>query len=470
MRKVSFLSIPIGVILILFQFKVTAQTDSSVHRFSVQQCIDYALKNNLQVKNAILDLKIQEQVNRNVTALAYPQIAGSIAATHFPNVGVQSFPNFIAAATYGVLTQEGVKDGNGNPIQSPADFGFIQAAFGTKWNASTSITLSQILFDGQVFVGLQARKATLNFQSKAIQLTEENIKTNIYKIYYQLAASKTQTDLLDANVERLQKLSHDVTELYKNGFAEKLDIDKATVQLTNLQTEKLSALNSIGNGYLGLKLLMGMPINDSLILTETIDENKIKDGLLNEGNYQYADRIDYQYLSIAKDLGTYNIRRYKLSKLPSLLLSGSLSKQAQRNQFDFFGKGQWFTSSFIGLNINVPIFDGFAKEANLQKAKIELQQTENQVTNLKLSIDNEVAVATNNYHNAINTLDVQKKNMDLAEQIYNQTKKKYEMGTGSNTEITNAQADLKVSQSNYINAMYNAIIARVDYMKAIGKL
>ena len=470
MSKVSFFSIPVCLMILFFYSSATAQTESSKHEFSVQQCIEYAIKNNLQVKNAILDLKIQEQVNRNVTALAYPQISGSIATTHFPNVTVQSFPNFIAAATYGVLTQEGVKDGDGNPIVAPTDFGFVQAAFGTKWNASAGVSLSQILFDGQVFVGLQARKATLNFQSKAIEVTEETIKTNIYKIYYQLAASKTQIDQLDANVLRLQKLQHDVTELFKNGFAEKLDIDKATVQLTNLQTEKTSALNSISNGYLGLKLLMGMPVTDSLILTETIDENKIKEGLLNEGSYQYTDRKDYQYLSIAKDLGGYNVRRYKLSKLPSVSLSSSFSKLAQRNRFDFFGKGQWYSSSFIGLNINVPIFDGFAKDANMQKAKLELQQTENQVTNLKLSIDNEVAIATNNYHTAINTLDVQKKNMDLAEQIYNQTKKKYEMGTGSNTEITNAQADLKIAQSNYINAMYTAIIAKVDYLKAIGKL
>ncbi len=469
MSKVFFVSIMICVVL-FFTIPGMAQKDSSVHAFTVQQCIDYAMKNNVQVKNALLDVKIQEQINRNVTAAAYPQINGTISATHFPNVTVQSFPNFIAAATYGVLTAEGVKDGDGNTIVAPADFGYVQAAFGTKWNASAGITLSQLLFDGQVFVGLQARKATMNWKAKAVEVTQEAIKANIYKIYYQLAASKTQTDQLDANVQRLEKLQHDVTELYKNGFAEKLEIDKATVQLTNLQTERTSALNSINNGYLGLKLLMGMPVTDVLTLTDSYDENKVKEGLLNEGSYQYEDRKEYQYLTMARDLGAFNVRRYRLSKLPTVALSGSYSKLAQRNQFDFFGKGQWFSSSFIGLNINVPIFDGFAKDANMQKAKLELQQTDNQISNLKQTIDNEVAVAENNYHNAINTLDVQKKNMDLAEQIYNQTKTKFEAGTGSNLEISNAQADLKVAQSNYINAMYTAIIAKVDYMKAIGKL
>ncbi|MEO7210531.1 MAG: TolC family protein [Chitinophagaceae bacterium] len=145
-------------------------------------------------------------------------------------------------------------------------------------------------------------------------------------------------------------------------------------------------------------------------------------------------------------------------------------KSAQRNTFDFFSKGEWFTSSYIGLNINIPIFDGFAKASNIRKSALELQQTENQIESLKQSIDNDVVQATNNYRNAVASMDLQKQNMQLAESVYNQSKKKYEIGTGSTTEITNAQADLRVAQSNYINALYNAIIAKIDYEKATGLL
>lgn len=101
---------------------------------------------------------------------------------------------------------------------------------------------------------------------------------------------------------------------------------------------------------------------------------------------------------------------------------------------------------------------------------MELTQTNNQIDNLQLSIDNEVAQARINFRSAISTMNYQKKNMDLAEDVYNQTKKKYEIGSGSNTEITSAQTDLVTAQTNYINALYTAIIAKVDYLKAIGKL
>jgi outer membrane protein len=442
----------------------------SIHRFSVKQSVDFAVKNSAQVKNALLAVSIQEQTNKEVTSAAYPQINGSVSGTYNPNVAVQTFPNFIAAATYGVLESEGVKNGSGAPIVSPSDFGLIEAQFGTKYNASAGVNLSQLLFDGQVFVGLQARKTSMDWSRKNVEVTEENIKANIYKIYYQLVAGKTQIELLDANIARLEKLSHDTKELYKNGFAEKLDVNKVDVQIANLRTEKTRALSNIENGYYGLKMLMGMPMRDSLILTDTLDHAFIREGVLETDNYNYSDRVEYQYAELGRKLNQYNIKRYQLSRIPTVSLDGSYSKNAMRNKFDFFGRGDWFTFSSINLRINVPIFQGFAIKSRVDKARLELKQTENTIENLKLTIDNEVKTAQVTFKSAIQSLDYQQQNMELAEEVYEQTKKKYEVGTGSNLEITAAQTDLKSAQTNYLNALYDAIIAKINYLKAVGKL
>lgn len=458
-----------SVLSLLMLVGATHAQKANRYEFSVQQAVAFAQKNNVQVKNALLAIQAQMQTNKEITASALPTISGSIVANHFPNVAVQTLPNFISPATYQVLVNEGVKDGNGNPIQMPGDFGFIAAQFGTKWNSTVGVSLQQLLFDGQVFIGLQARKASIDFQEAAAKVTEENIKTNIYKVYYQLVVSKTQIELLDANIKRLQKLDYDVRALYKNGFAERIDIDKIEVQLNNLSTEKIKAMNSIAMGYIGLKTLIGMPAADTLVLTDTLDYNQIKEDVTSQ-EYNYEDRKDFQYLTSAKQLNNYNVKRYELSKLPTIALGASYSKLAQRNQFNFFGKGDWFTASSIGLNISVPIFSGFAKDARIKKAKIELQQTSNQLENLKLNIDQSVEQARLKYKIAIATLDFQKNNMALAEKVYQQTKKKYEAGTGSNTEINAADVDLKAAQTNFISALYDAIIARVDYLTATGKL
>lgn len=427
---------------------VQAQTPTR-HEFSIQQTVDYARRNNTQVKNALLNVQIQQQTNREITSAALPNVSGSIGVTNFLQLPVSLLPGEIF----------------GQPAGS-----FIPVKFGTKYNSTANVQLQQLLFDGQVFIGLQARKTSIEFQNKNVEVTEEAIKSNIHKIYYQLVVSKTQLELLDANIKRLVKLKHDANELYKNGFAEKLDVDKVSVQLANLETEKSRALNSIEIGYLGLKTLMGMPIKDTLILTDKINEDQIRKDISADTSYDYNARKEFQYAQLGKTLNEFNIRRYKLSYLPSLSFTGSYSKNAQRNSFSFFGKGDWFTTSFVALNLNIPIFDGFAKDARVKKAKIELQQTENNISNLKLSIDNEVAQSQINFKTALATIGVQKQNMQLAETVYSQTKKKFEVGTGSNTEITAAQTDLVTAQTNYINALYAAIIARVDYLQATGKL
>jgi outer membrane protein len=451
--------------------RATGDTASTTrHELSVQQVVDYAKKNNVEVKNALLDIKYQEQVNREITSRAYPSINGSLGTTYNPNVATTVLPNFISPSVYQVLIDQAVKDGNGNPIVMPNDFGFINAQFGTKFSASAGISLSQILFDGQVFVGLQARDAVIKFAQKNAEVTEEMIKTNIYKVYYQLVVSKTQVELLDANISLLEKLAKDTRIIYENGFAERLDVDKVSVQLTNLQTEKNRVLNTISNGYYGLKVLIGMPVAHELVLTDTLSDEMIKAGVLENSIYSYEDRKEYQYAQIGKELNEYNIRRYKLSQVPTVTLNGNYAKSAQRDKWNFFGKGEWFTISSVNLNINVPIFNGFYTKSKIAQARIDLQKTENQISALQLSIDNEVATAKNDIRSAISRMDFQKKNMELAEKVYQQTKKKYESGTGSQTEINTAQTDLKTAQTNYINALYDAIIAKVDFMKATGKL
>lgn len=470
--KQQFLKTSMFCVVLLVALGATAQTPPTVNKyaFSVQQAVDFATKNNVQVKNALLNLKNQAQVNREVTAAALPTLSGNINSVYNANIAVQTIPDFISPATYGVLINEAVRNGNtGQPITMPNSFGSVAAQFGTKFNTTAALSLQQLLFDGQVFIGLQARKTSIDFQTKNVEVTEEAIKANIYKIYYQLVVGKTQIDIFDANIARLEKLLSDTKAMFANGFAEKLDINKINVQLANLKTQKASAENAIATGYLGLKVLMGMPLKDSLILTDKITEEQIKAGILVD-SYQYSDRKDFQYAELGKKLNEFNVRRYKLSYLPTVALSGNYAKNAQRNKFDFFGKGDWFTVSSIGLNISVPIFSGFAKDARVKQAQISLEQTNNTLANFKNQIDNEVSQASMNLKVALATIDYQRQNRELAETVYDQTVKKFQAGVGSNTEITAAQADKTTAESNYINALYSAIIAKIDYQKAIGKL
>lgn len=456
-----------GLLMVLAYSTANAQER---HAFSVKEAVDYATKNSARVKNALIDIDLQVQQNREITARALPNINSNVDVNYYPKVPVQSFPNFIAAATYGVLVDEGVRDGSGNAIVSPGDFGFIQAQFGTKYTASVGVSLRQTLFDGQVFIGLQARKAAIDYAKAAAAVTQEDIKANIHKIYYQVVVGRQQISSIDANIALTEKLLYNTNEMFKNGFAEKLDVNKAEVTLTNLRTEKLRVENQLQSGLLGLKLLMGMPAKDELVLTDSLSDSELRDNVV-DASYTYGDRKDYQQLELGRKLGEFDVRRWKLSKLPTASLFTSYSKNAQRNKFDFFNFNEkWFSTALIGVNVNIPIFQGFAADARIKSAQLRLQQTENTMQGMRLMIDSEVEQARILMRTALASIDFQRRNMQLAEQVYEQTRKKYEQGLGSNIEITNAQTELRLAQNNYYGALYDAIIAKIDYLRSTGKL
>jgi outer membrane protein TolC len=432
--------------VVLFSSPAMAQ---QVNTFTVKDAVDYALKHSSQVKNALIDIQIQRETNKEITAQAYPQINVNLTLNDY-----LSLPTSLVPAEFG----------GGTPGT------FIPLRFGTKYNASGAFDLQQILFDGQVFIGLMAKKTAIEFSTRSAEVTNELIKANIHKIYYQLVVGKKQIESIDANITRFDKLLSDTKEIYKNGFAEKLDVDKVEVQLNNLRTEKVKAENQVEAGMAGLKFLMSMPQKDLLVLADTLNEAELKTNILDQP-YNYADRKEFQVLTLAEKLGAFNVRRYQLSKLPTLSGFLNYSKNAQRNSFDFLKvSGPWFKTGLIGLKVAIPIFNGGATNARIQKAKLELRKTQNNLEQLKLSVDNDIEVSRIRMRSALVTMDSQKKNIELAEQVYRTTKLKYEQGLGSNQEIYNAQTELKVAQNNYYSSLYDAISAKIDYLKAAGKL
>ena len=295
---------------------------------SAKEAIEFAKKNSIPVKKALEDIRIQQQVNREVTASALPQVNGSF---NFTAVSIRKLPTSLLPGEF-----------FGQPAGT-----YVPLKFGVQYSSLLGADLSQILFDGQVFVGLKARKSAMDLSRKTAEVTEENIAVSIYKLYYQLLIAKTQVDLYHDNIERFEKLYHDTREIYKNGFAEKLDVDKVSVTLTNLRTDSLKLMTQMDNGYLGLKVLLGMPIKDSLVLTDQITEEIVKQDILDTA-YRYEDRREFQMLQLGKQLNEFNVQRYKLMAIPTVSAFGNYYANAQRNEFKDLATGQWFQQSSIG--------------------------------------------------------------------------------------------------------------------------
>jgi outer membrane protein TolC len=198
---------------------------------------------------------------------------------------------------------------------------------------------------------------------------------------------------------------------------------------------------------------------------------QVKEGLLDE-NFSYEDRNEIKLLNKSKQLQGYDIKRYKLSYFPTVSAFLGLQKTGQRSS-ETGGNNKpwfWYNTNQVGLSINVPIFDGFQKKYKIKQSQLTLEKLENTLDNTKKGIDLEKTLAQNTLSNAILNMDMQEENMKLAEKVYNTEKKKYEAGLGSSFDILQSDTALQQAQSNYFKSLYDAIIARISYLKALGKL
>lgn len=457
------------VVLLLIGNTVSAQQR---YEITAKEAVDIAFKNVADIKNAQLDYKITDAKNKEITGMAFPQVSASLSGNHYLSLPLIQFPDATELSVYDVLKREGVKDGSGNPITADGELVARNFSFFSPWNVNVGATVQQLLFEPQVFVGLQAKKSLLEASGLQIKLAEDKVREAVYKSYYAVLISEKQLVFVQQSRQRLAKLAHDMGVMYKNGFAEQLDIDKANVSLNNTKTIENQLQNGITIGYAVLKMTLGLSQSDSLILKDTLSSDQIKEGLLDE-SFSYDDRNEIKLLNKTKELQGYDIKRYKLSYFPTVSAFYGYQKTGQRNAVDANANSEpwfWYNTSQVGLNISIPIFDGGQKKFKIQQSQFALNKVENTLDNAKKGIDLERTVAKNTLSNAVLSMDMQEENMLLAQKVYDTEKKKYEAGLGSSFDILQSDTALQQAQSNYFKSMYDAIIAKVSYLKALGKL
>lgn len=442
-----------------------------VYEITAKGAVDIAFKNVAALKNAKLDYKKAQALNKEVTGMALPQVSGSLQGTHYLSLPQIQFPDATELAIYDVLKREGVRDASGNPITKDGEFAIRNFSFFTPWNVSGGLSVNQLLFEPQVFVGLEARKALLENSHLQIKLIEDSLKATVYKSYFAVLISQRQLGFIQESIKRLEKLASDQNEMFKNGFVEKLDIDKTTVNLNNTRTIELQLLTAVNIGMAVLKMNLGLHQLDSLVLKDSLTPDYIKEGIL-EDNFRYEDRNEIKLLNSVVKLQGYDIRRYKLSYYPTVAAFYNFQRNGQRRASEN-GQSQpwfWYSTNLIGLNVTVPIFDGFQKKYKIRQSQFTLEKVQNTLDQAMKGIDLERTISKNTLTNAILIMDAQEKNMELAQRVYNTVKKKYEQGLGSSVEILLADTDFQQAQSNYFRALYDAIVAKISYQKALGQL
>lgn len=465
MLKLKSYTLLLALSVIVFHAKAQEAKSNS---FSLQQSIDYAYKNSPNYLNAQSDVLMAKYKRKEVLGMAMPQIGASVDMKNFMKIPTSVLPNFVSPAVYGGLVQAGVAPYDPQKL-SPDGYDPIAANFGTTFQAQAGASASLLVFSADYLIGLKATKEYISLMNINVTRSKTDLVSQVSKAYYSVLVNKQRIALLDANITKLEKLLNDTKAFNKQGFVEQIDVDRLEVAFNNLTTEKQKIERLISLSENVLKFQMGYAGTDNLILTDSLSISDKED--ISISKIDITKRSEYQMLEVQQRLNSINVKRLKYGYLPSLVAYSSFNYSGQRNDLKFFTKEHvWYPTALLGGTLSLSIFDGFQRHYKIQQAKLDFKKGENSMKNLQLAIELEGASAAVNYNNAALSLQVQKRNLELAQNVYNVSQKKYEQGVGSNIEVINAQQSLKESQANYFNAVYDMLVYKIDYLKATGSL
>ncbi len=419
-------------------------------QMSLQQATDYALEHNQTILNAQLDIDVAEGVVKENIATGLPQINANLDLAYNFALPVSFLPSeFIPGAPPGEQ---------------------VAVAFGTKYSGNASVGASQMVFDGVFFVGLEAAKTYKELSTKNHIKSKIDVVEAVSKAYYTVLVNKLTLDLVEKNYGRLDTLLQETKDMYENGFAEKIDVSRIQVQFNNIKVNQENTIRVLGIAESLLKFQIGMPINEDIILTDELTLDMFNDAI--DNSFGYEQRVEYSILQTQERLALLDIKRTKVEYLPKVDLYATLGAIAGTgSSASLFNIGnEWFDFGLAGVRMNLPVFDGLRKHRVLQQKKAKLAQVHNNYSLLKNSINLEIEQKKVAYENSVKIMNVQLENMKLSQEVYDITKEKYQAGVGSNIEVITADADYKEAQTNFFVALYNALIAKVDYKKSIGKL
>ena len=436
------------ILITIFTFALTANAQG-VKSLTLKEAINYALENKADAQKAKLKVENSEYQIQEVRSRALPQISAN------------------GGLTYNPIIQTTVIDGAG--FGQPGTT--IQAAFGQKWNSVAGVSLTQNLFDQSVFTGLKAAKSTREFYQINAQLTEEQVIERVANSYYQIYVQRQNLGVLDNMYQNTVKVKNIIQGQFDNGLAKKIDLDRIIVKISNIKTQRQQVLNGVQIQENALKFYMGMPIENAIEIPKAAFE--VTPMALTEVP-NTANRTEFLLLKKQEELLEYQKKSVIAGYYPTLSLSAGYNYIGQGPKMPLGAKPAdgvyWSDFSSIGLNLRVPIFSGFDTRSKIRKADVELRSIKEDLKDTKLGLDLAFANAKTQINNSLITIENQKENAKLAQEVLENTRNNYVQGLATLTDLLDAENALTEAQNNYTSAILDYKLAEIQLIKSKGEL
>lgn len=438
---------PLRCCLLLFFILIIGKINAqqTLHTLTLEKCIDYALRNNLKIRQAGLSQKESHYRISEVKSKILPQISGNGSVDRNLAIPTMILPGELVGAP-----------GTKIPVQ-----------MGTKNVLDFSVRLEQVIYDPNLFQGMKIARTDSELHQLRGLLTEDETIYNVSHVFYGLMGSAEELKDIDTMLSKQTSLAEIVSEKVEKGITRQVDLNRIQVNVNNLKLKKKGIANVLFQQNNYLKTLIGMPVEEVLNIDYVLSASgNTPDSMISTLDSSY---IELLILKKEKEMAGHLIRQEKNKYMPTLsgLVSGGYQFQSDQLRLT---KDPWYNSVAVGVRLNIPLFDGFAKRNKIQQYNLQKQHIDFQIRDMQQGIMFSKLNAINQLNNSLSSIEEQKKNLLLAEDNYYKTSLLYNQGLIDIIDVFGTESTLLDTKIEYTRELINYKKAKVDLLKALGKL
>ena len=445
MRRTIF-----SLVLFLIGGQMLIAQESKTTGLSLQECVQMAVKKNINVKTARIDDEKSRIKKGEALAALLPKI------------------NFNSSLTDNILLPTTVLPGEflGKPGT------MVPLQMGSTYSASASLSINQVLYNQTALTAVKLLKKYIDVSGLSVDKASEDIAFEVAKLYALGQTTAEQRKLIDKNISNTERL-RDITKItVDNGIGKQVDLDRVNVNLENLYTQQSNTQATQEQQLNMIKYMIDLPLDQDIILTDTAGMQFLKD----EPKLQtdFSNHVTIRLLESQKEISILNKKVITNGYLPTLSLSGQAAYQGLQEKFGTYFKNssdnKWYPYANFTVTLAVPVFDGFDKRSKSRQANLDIQKAQETLDNTKQSFSMNYKNAMNNYTNNKNTVRRQKQNLELAEKVYQETTLKYKEGMAAMSSLLQDEMSLTSAQGGYLTALYNFKEAELKIMSLNGEI
>jgi len=417
-----------------------------LQKYSLQQCLDFAVNNSYAAHKAQLDVRESDYQTKEARSGVLPQINAS-----------GSFDNNIVLPTMMMPGEIIGEPGTQLPVQ-----------IGTKNTLDLSVAAEQIIFAPSLFTGIKIAKNNGELQQLRAKMTKEEIIFDVSYVFYDILNSMQELDNINYMVTRQDSLSLLMKRRVEENITREVDLNRVTVNLTNLRARSENIKNTISQQKRYLQILIGMPVGDILELDDSLAGEVGGLGEDDGLNKQFY-RTELDILNKQKDIIELDVRLSKMGYLPTLSAIVSAGYQFQADNMNL-SKEPWFSTFIVGVRLSVPIFDGFSKRSQIKQKQVQIKRLECEITETKQHIFASYRDAKDRLQVIYHLIQAQSENLQLAEKVYTQTMALYSEGLANITDLLETETSLREAKIAYTTELIMYKKTEIDLSKASGTL